>query len=110
MEDNPSFGGSIRRLELSRACNTRDGLGIFTVLEDTPTCKPGTPTLDGGKCSSGLKPKELSRTSRTRRDWMLLEEETKKATTFRFTERTELLLRSGSLSTKTKLRSSRPKV
>jgi hypothetical protein len=46
-----NFGGSIKRPKPSRIGKTRDGHSISKVLEDKETCKLGTPTQDGGKCS-----------------------------------------------------------
>jgi hypothetical protein len=99
--EKPNFGGLIKKPKLSRIGITRDGHGIFRVLENKPTCKLGTLILDGG---NSLDTKTtLLLMLRTTRFLMLQEEEIKKVTTFKHTGRTGQLLRNGLLFIKIKL-------
>jgi hypothetical protein len=96
-----NFGGLIKRPKLSRIITTKDGHGIFKVLENKPTCKLGTLILDGGN-SSDMRTTHLLML-RTTKFLMFQEEEIEKVTMFKLGERTIQLLRNGPLFIKIKL-------
>jgi len=109
MDETLKCGTSITNQEQSRTTKIRVGLGTLQVVEDPPTCRLTTPTLDGGN-SSSMTAKTHSTMSRTTRFSMLLEAKTKKLPTFRSGRRMALLLRNGLLCMKTKRRKNKPRV